>query len=84
MTERQILLRKISTYAFALTDLNLFLDTHPNDKQTLAKIKEYQEILRPLYNEFESKFGPLTLKGERMNHVAWVKNPWPWDLEELD
>lgn len=84
MTERQILLRKISTYAFALTDLNLFLDTHPNDRQTLEKIKEYQDKLKPLREEFENKFGPLTIKDERDNHWAWVKNPWPWDKEELD
>lgn len=84
MTERQILLRKIATYSFALIDLNLYLNTHPNDKQTLEKISEFQDKLRPLYQEFENKYGPLTLKGERENHWAWVKNPWPWDREELD
>ena len=31
LTEREILLKKISTYEFAALDLQIYLDTHPHD-----------------------------------------------------
>lgn len=37
MTEREILMRKIATNDFALVDLHLFLDTHPNNRQIAEK-----------------------------------------------
>ena len=45
MTEREILLKKISTYQFSILDLQIFLDTHPYDQQVLSQIKECKEKL---------------------------------------
>lgn len=82
MTEREILLKKIGTYKFAVTDLELFLDTHPGDEQTLRKRREYQAAAAPLVAEFEEKFGPLSKASDTdANTWAWVKDPWPWDME---
>ncbi|MBQ1615838.1 MAG: spore coat protein CotJB, partial [Ruminococcus sp.] len=35
MTKRETLLKKISTYQFAVLDLQMYLDTHQNDAETL-------------------------------------------------
>ena len=35
------LLRAIQMYDFYLYELNLYLDTHPNDNQALALFKKY-------------------------------------------
>ena len=59
MTEREILLKKISTYQFSILDLQIFLDTHPYDQQVLSQIKECKEKLLPLIEEYEEKYGPL-------------------------
>ena len=48
MTEREALLKKISTYQFAAYDLQLYLDTHPDDSDTLAQVRRYRELLKPL------------------------------------
>ncbi|MBQ3265027.1 MAG: spore coat protein CotJB [Ruminococcus sp.] len=80
MTEREMLLKKIGTCKFAVTDIDLFLNTHPGDEKMLQKREEYAEQLKPLIKEFEDKFGPLT-KAETGNTWSWVKDPWPWDLE---
>ena len=40
MTKREALLKKLSTYQFAALDLQLFLDTHPNDENTIEKMME--------------------------------------------
>lgn len=82
LTEREILLKKISTYQFAMLDLQLFLDTHPNDTKTLEKMKEYRETLAPFVKEFETKFGPLTKNMSSTNQWRWIKGPWPWEKEE--
>ncbi|MCH5300797.1 MAG: spore coat protein CotJB [Ruminococcus sp.] len=80
MTKRQILMRKISTYSFAMLDLQIFLDTHPNDEKTLAKVRKYREMLMPLREEYERTYGPLT-KSQDTNNWDWVNSPWPWEME---
>lgn len=82
MTERQILMKKLSTYAFAADDLHLFLDTHPNDRETAAKLAGYREKLMPLVKEYESKYGPLTVDDKNGNRWGWIQSPWPWETEE--
>lgn len=82
MTEREILLKKISTYHFAVFDLQLFLDTHPNDKKTLEKMNEYKNAVKPLIKEYEEKFGPLTKSMTSSNNWSWIMGPWPWETEE--
>lgn len=82
LTEREILLKKISTYQFAALDLQLFLDTHKNDKKTLEKMKEYRMMAKPLIEEYEKKFGPLTKNNNTQNNWSWIKGPWPWESED--
>lgn len=82
MTEKEILLKKISTYQFSILDLQIFLDTHPYDQQVLSQIKECKEKLLPLIEEYEEKYGPLRKEANTANKWQWVKNPWPWDNEE--
>lgn len=82
MTHREIMLKKIGTYKFALKDLNLYLDTHPRDEWALRKYREYEAVLKPLVREFESKYGPLRVKVTDDKSFEWIKNPWPWDNEE--
>ena len=82
MTERDILLKKIGTCKFAVTDIDLFLDTHPGDSEMLKKRREYTEQLIPLVKMYEEKYGPLTKEENAVNKWAWVKDPWPWDMEE--
>ncbi|MCD8026911.1 MAG: spore coat protein CotJB [Clostridiales bacterium] len=82
MTEREILIKKISTYQFAALDLQLFLDTHPNDRKTLMKMKEYRDMAEPLIEEYEKKYGPLTKDMTSTNNWRWIRGPWPWENEE--
>ena len=70
MTSREILLKKISTYAFAIYEYRLFLDTHPKDEKMIAKIAECEEKLRP-----------LKMNNDNMKKWTWVNDPWPWEGE---
>lgn len=81
MKEREILLKKISTYAFAIQEYRLFLDTHPDCRETIAKIKECEEKLNPLVAEYENKYGPLRKSNDNQMKWTWVNDPWPWEGE---
>lgn len=84
MTEREMLLRKISTYQFAAFDLQIFLDTHPNDRKMLERMKDYRDAAEPLVAEYEEKYGPLTKNMSDSNNWRWINSPWPWEREEDD
>ena len=84
MTDREILLKKLSSYQFMMDDLQLYLDTHPNDTQTIAKIKDLADMLEPLRKTFEAKYGPLFDNNTEGNKWMWINNPWPWENEEVD
>lgn len=81
MKDREILLKKISTYAFAIYEYRLYLDTHPDCAVTIAKIAESEEKLRPLVKEYESKYGPLRMMNDNPKKWTWVNDPWPWEGE---
>mgnify|MGYP004601363501 FL=1 len=82
LTEREILLKKISTYEFAALDLQIYLDTHPHDTAMIQKMNGFKEKLKPLVEEYEEKFGPLKKSMTSTNMWSWIKGPWPWENEE--
>ena len=84
MTERDILIKKISTYQFAIDDMRLYLDTHPMDMDTVSKAKEYSEKLKKLTETYEEKFGALFKGSGNSNRWSWIRSPWPWECEEAD
>lgn len=84
MTERERLMRRIASYDFAIVELHIYLDTHPNDRSAEAKLNEYLEKSELLRKEYTSKFGPLRANDTTTNSWAWISNPWPWDITEGD
>ena len=80
MTSREILLKKLSSYAFAVHELKLFLDTHPTDKATIKKLEKYTKEYTELKEEFESKYGLISRKNDKPDFWSWVNDPWPWEV----
>ena len=80
--ERERLLYDIQETAFAAHELNLYLDTHPNDINTIKLYNEYNKKEKMLNDEYERKYGPIDLsdaEGLSMTPWAWIKEPWPWN-----
>ena len=82
MTKRETLLKKISTYQFAALDMQIYLDTHPNDRAALEKAEKYKAMARPLIEQYEEQYGPLTKRASDVNSWTWIKGPWPWESED--
>ena len=72
--------RLMSLY-FVMTELELFLDVHPDNSAAIARykcaVKEYEELA----SVFEAKYGPLLVRnGNCANEWLWVREPWPWEV----
>ena len=79
---RKQAMRKLQAAKFALWEMHLYLDTHPEDLTALAAFKKQQARVALLKDEFEEKYG--TLDPWNCAGVEWLKNPWPWDSEVRD
>lgn len=74
------LLKVIQMYDFYLYDLNLFLDTHPNDRNALAKFNEIKERKKKAVEAYNENYGPLTARqNDSDKHFYWTDDPWPWE-----
>ena len=55
--ERECLMQNVREAAFALIDIGLYLDSHPEDEQALDYYNKYQEINKEVRREYEKNFG---------------------------
>jgi spore coat protein JB len=79
---REELMEKIHALSFAMTEAQLFLDTHPEDKTALAFYKTHRDIVEKLKAEYMEKFGPLTIyENDSEGCWSWLDKPWPWEKE---
>lgn len=81
--ERDALLYQVMQYKFALVELNLYLDTHPNDMEMVKLYNKYLDIEKKMCEKYESMYGPLTLSSDNLdkNNWTWINSPWPWEVK---
>ena len=81
MNEQADLLTYIDALGFATIDLNLYLDNFPDDKKALELFNQYRSLKEQYMDEYEKKYGPLTLGSDSLNTFpwAWKNGPWPWE-----
>ena len=78
--EKECALKKLMAYDFMQNELNLFLDTHPNNKQALRKFNEISQKALALRKEYEKNFGALTVNSvDSTEEWTWINSPWPWE-----
>ena len=61
---------------FAMWDLHLYLDTHPDDEEKLCLLNSYKEKYASMLPEYESMCGPLS--HGMGSGCSWVNTPFPW------
>ncbi|MCH3971274.1 MAG: spore coat protein CotJB [Oscillospiraceae bacterium] len=82
MTEQQRLMRKICAGRFAIWELKIFLDTHPDNCDAVKRLEEYQKQTAALIEQYEKEYGPLNQSDAATSRWAWVQEPWPWETQE--
>ena len=79
---REMLLKTINEVSFAVDDIKLYLDTHPEDEKALAYYRDKVMVRNEALKEYASCFGPLTIDTADDNcgrSWEWVMQPWPWE-----
>ncbi len=77
-TELGRLLLKIYEYDFALNDLSLYLDLHPDDMDVYKMFKKYTMEQRKYVDMYEKKYGPMELDNSDYTNYMWDEGPWPF------
>ena len=79
---RRELFEQIGAISFALDDLRLYLDTHPDCAEALALFTEYQKQRHDLITSYTSQFGPIdSYYVDTENGWSWINEPMPWKQE---
>lgn len=76
-TPRQNILALIDIYSFLVTDLNLFLDTHPNNERAKTLINTFKTELEKLKDYYNVNFSPITI--DSISNESYITGPWPWE-----
>ena len=77
--DKERLLYQVMAYSFAINDLNLYLDLHPDNKGMLDLFKKYVKEEKELCNEYVKKYGPLEVNEVMGQKFDWINSPWPWE-----
>ena len=72
---RAEMLHKIKCLDFAIQELALYLDTHPDDEKALFLHNKYCKEYRELTDKYQKVYGPLTINYP-CNKWRWLEEPW--------
>ncbi len=76
-------LGEVMALEFVKQELKLYLDTHPDDDEAFAALKEIIPLSREACERYARRFGPLTVDDvEASDSYTWTKGPWPWEYSE--
>ena len=75
---RRKMIEQIRCCEFAITELALYLDTHPEDEKALCLHRKYTREARDLKDKYQKVYGPLTINFP-CNKWRWLEEPWPWE-----
>ena len=72
----------INKTSFAVNDIQLYLDSHPDCPKGLAYFHEHNQLRNAALKEYSRRFGPLTMEtaseGSK-GHWDWIHGKWPWE-----
>ncbi|MCD7756087.1 MAG: spore coat protein CotJB [Firmicutes bacterium] len=72
---------ELQALAFAIQELALYLDTHPEDQEALTLYRNYQTMYHKGMMEYTQRYGPLTHTApSNAKSYNWLDDPWPWEF----
>jgi len=79
---RRQLLHFINEVSFAVNDIALYLDTHPDDMDALEYFQEHCKVRNQALKEYARLYGPLTINtadDSSSDCWQWSMQPFPWE-----
>ena len=78
-SDREAKLYNVMCYSFAINDMNLYLDVHPDDRRALALLKELIMEEDKAKKEYIMSYGPLKVCDTKGDKFSWIDGPWSWE-----
>ena len=76
------LMKRIDDASFAMDDVILYLDTHPDDRNALNYYRDVVALRKESVKAYEASFGPLTIEdADDACTWSWLTERWPWEGE---
>lgn len=76
-------LGELLALAFMAKELQLYLDTHAEDKEAFKALWETLALKREGMKRYTKLYGPLRLEDlEDCDKYTWLQDPWPWEYSE--
>lgn len=75
------MLEQIMAIDFMLEDLQLYLDTHPMDREAIVKRNSYVMQSKMLRENYNRLYGMLSENEPSPFPWNWIEEPWPWECE---
>ena len=76
-------LAELQALEFVVLELRIYLDTHSDDTEAFAMLKQYSAMERAARAAYESKYGPITREASAAgSSYQWLSEPWPWNFAQ--
>ena len=72
---------ELMALGFAINELGLYLDTHPDDSEALTLYTKYVQLFQEGRSRYESMYGPLQQTEVTEAGYTWLNDPWPWEYD---
>lgn len=73
------LMEHLQIISFAIDDLRLFIDTHPNYEDAIECINELMTLRHMVLKQYTTKYGPIySYMVDTDNGWDWTSAPLPW------
>lgn len=81
--EKDRMLMEVQKYGFAMWDLNLYLNTHPTDRNVMMLFDQSRKSYNKAVEDYQNRYGALSINETNTNsgYWEWNKSPWPWEGE---
>ena len=67
---------------FVIRELNLYLDTHPDDREAFETLQKCIRMRAEGHKRYTEQYGPVTVSDLACADVYdWLNAPWPWQPE---
>lgn len=71
---------ELQALGFAVHELALYLDTHPDDCEALQLYRKYQQMYNAAKTQYTSQCRPLNhMSVTDDKRYTWLCDPWPWE-----
>ncbi len=81
--ERDSILKRLTILDFLAVDLQLYLDSNPDDKNAIRKYNSIINEADGLREQYENLYSPLYgfRSYSKRDEFNWTDDPWPWDMD---